>query len=83
METQKRINELHERICEGATHQQQDEVQVGEALKEGLRVPAESERGVDQDRPGTLEGGREQFDAAFQQHRDVEGVVRHLIGASP
>jgi hypothetical protein len=36
-------------------------------------MPAETERRIDEDRPGPLEGGSQQLDRPIEEHGDVLG----------
>ena len=50
-----------------------DEAGLGAAVEHGLAVPAETQRGVDEDGAGSLERRRDQRDDPVEQDRDVGG----------
>ena len=59
-----------------------DEVDAGEALEERLGVAAHAEGGVDEDGAVALEGGREQLDAAVEEHGGVDVAQAHDVRGS-
>ncbi|GAB3657679.1 hypothetical protein GCM10027596_13130 [Nocardioides korecus] len=53
-----------------------DHAGLGAALEHGLAVTTQAEGGVEEDRAGAVERGRQQRDDPVEEDRDVEGA-RH------